>query len=119
MKCIIVSPTRLDLILEKEDPKDLQQFLSYENKSISYELSRLDSNYEWMIRKIGTKGYYQKREELLREETKTLLFKDAKVYWTYLGMLPRLIEKYHPQVYGAVEYPHKKTLLWHQWWRKR
>lgn len=114
MKCVLVSPTRLDVIFEKEDPLEVQKFLSYKNKSISYELSRLDSNYEWVVRKVGVQGYHEQRNFLLAEEIKTLLFKDHRTYWTYVGMLPRLQEKYSVKLYGEIDFPLKKTLLWNQ-----
>lgn len=114
MKCILVSPTRIDIVLENENIEELRKHLTYENKSVAYERSRLEQNYSWMTRKFGVKQYYNKRKELLEEETKSLLFKDAKTYWTHSGLLPFLKQKYHVKVFGGIEYPSSKTLLWNQ-----
>lgn len=114
MKCILVAPTRIDILLEGESVEELRKLLTYENKSVSYERSRLENNYDWISRKYGVKQYYNKRNELLQEQNQCLLFKDAKNYWTYSGLLPLLVQKYDPRVFGAIEYPRKKTLLWNK-----
>ena len=112
MKCILVSPIRIDLVLENENIDDLKKTLSYENKTVSYELSRLEQSYEWIVRKYGKNYYYNKRKELLEEQTKTLLFKDNRGYWTYSGLLSFLKENFSVKVFGVLNYPPAKKIPW-------
>ena len=90
MKMRLVTPTKLIL---PTDSKEVRDFLTYTDKSVGFQLSRIKQNFHF--RRSDPEGYLKKIEDLKAEQKKCLLnFDDKGVPWTYSGLAPSLTKAF-------------------------
>jgi ATP-dependent helicase IRC3 len=110
MKITQTSPVRIEL--EGFDWKSLEKQLTYIDKSVDFELSKLKKN-RWLLNKIGEEAWREQINDLKAKRTQCLLMGGQEEgYWTYSGLGWWLADKYGIEVENLVAYPEAKNVPW-------
>jgi superfamily II DNA or RNA helicase len=106
--------------------KELQNKLAYEDMRVTYEwktwskvqkrddawIQNPSGRRHWFVEAEGREALDLKVEALNAQRSQTVLFSDAKGWWTYSGLAPRLADWYGEKIERAYELPEHKILPW-------
>lgn len=106
------SPTVIRISgLTPQQELELQGNLTYIDKSIEFEISRL-KNSQYGRNALPNEVYLERMKLLKEQRKKSLLFLDDKGFWTYSGLKGLVEDKLGQTATSAVVYPEFKTLPW-------
>lgn len=111
MKITVTTPTIARIDLEDTSPKILSLDLTYRDKRAEYAYNKLKNNkyarFNW-----GADKYEANLADLKAQITNTLLMQDDQGYYTYTGLIDRLVKKYRATVTNSLSYPESDLIPW-------
>lgn len=110
MKFVIDKPYRV-LLPEGLDLERVKTFLTFRDKSISFQLAQLKRNKHLAMR-WGQEYYEQRLEELKRQQNRCLLKEDGELLYTYSGLAEDLSGFFGLPAENQIQYPEPETIPW-------
>lgn len=80
------------LRLEGFPQDELARFLSYEDRSVLFELVKAKKN--WRLKEKDPEAWKERVDELKQAKDQCLLFEDQDGLWTYSGLLPEIENRF-------------------------
>jgi len=107
----LINPTQVQILGAHERLTELQGALTYVDRGVDYQISRLKKNI-W-FRRRDPDGYQDHMAKLKAERKQCLLFDDGEVTWTYSGLQGLLQRRFEVQTSSDIIYPSPNPLAWH------
>lgn len=104
------TPTRIRLLNLPE--AELRRQLTYIDKSIDFELTKVRNN-RW-LRQRDEQAWKERIDALKAQRQKCLLFEDNQGFWTYSGLGWWLAGKFQVPLENRVKYPEPQMVPWHR-----
>jgi len=108
----ITEPTIARIDGGKETVTLLKRYLSYTDKSASYQYQKFLKGSGWFTRKYGKDEYLRQARELKEKVKNDLLFHDDDGYWTYSGLARQIQQILLTEIKNEVDYPEPSPVPW-------
>ncbi len=109
---LLQSPTRA--LLEGYESKgvELGGELTYIDKKVDWEIQSHFSGRKWFVLKYGEEAFTLRLRELKASRSKSLLFNEQGMLWTYSGLASQLGQTFGDEMVRGYDLPKPRSIPW-------